>query len=103
MIIYVVHSVVMPMLWAFIMKIEKRKVILMANELVSTGLTKQYQIVLDDPSYQLDNGRTVTVTPRVATMFVEQGVRLSHQTPLDSHRLTQAVVAGVLDHWDDKQ
>ena len=81
----------------------KRKVTLMVNELVSTGLTNQYKTVLDDPSYQLDNGRTVTVTPRVAMMLTEQGVQLSHRVPLDSHRLMQAVVAGMLDHWGNKQ
>lgn len=70
----------------------------MTNELVPTGLIKQYQTVLDRSSYELDNGQTVTVTPRVVTMLVEQGVHLSHKVPLDSHRLTQAVVAGMLDH-----
>lgn len=66
----------------------------MANELVPNRLIKQYQIVVDRPAYQLDNGRTVTVTPRVAMMLTEQGVRLSHKAPLDSQRLTQAIVAG---------
>lgn len=75
----------------------------MTNELVPNGLIKQYQTVLDCPAYRLDNGRTVTVTPRVVTMLTEQGVRLSHKVPLDSHRLRQAVVAEMVDHWGDKQ
>lgn len=70
----------------------------MVNELVPTGLIKQYQTVMDCPVYQLDNGRIVTVTPRVAMMLTEQGVLLSHKAPLDSHRLIQAVVAGMVDH-----
>lgn len=75
----------------------------MTNELVPNGLIKQYQTVLNDPSYELDNGRMVIVTPRVAMMLAEQGVQLSHKAPLDSHRLMEAVVAGMLDHWGDKQ
>lgn len=75
----------------------------MVNELVSIGLTKQYQTVLDDPSYQLDNGRMVTVTPRVATMLAEQGVQLTHKVPMDSQRSRQAIVAGMVDHWGETQ
>lgn len=75
----------------------------MANELAPKGLIKQYQTVLDSPAYQLDNGRMVMVTPRVATMLAEQGMQLSHKAPLDSHRLIQAVVVGMLDHWGNKQ
>ena len=81
----------------------KRKVTLMANELVPNRLIEQYQTVLDRPAYQLDNDRIVTVTPRVVTMLTEQGVRLSHKVPLDSHWLRQAVVAEMVDHWGDKQ
>lgn len=81
----------------------KRKVIPMTNELVPTGLIKQCQTVLDRPAYQLDNDRTVTVTPRVATMLAEQGVQLTHKVPMDSQRLAQAIVAGMVDHWGNKQ
>lgn len=75
----------------------------MVNESAPTGLIKQCQTVLDRSLYKLDNGRTVTITPRVAMMLAEQGVQLLHKTPLDSQRLMQAVVAGMLDHWGDKQ
>lgn len=75
----------------------------MVNKLVSNRLIEQYQTVLDRPAYQLDNGRTVTVMPRVAMMLAEQGVQLSHEEPLDSQRLMQAVVAGMVDHWGDKR
>lgn len=75
----------------------------MTNELMPNRLIKQYRTVVDCPVYQLDNGRTVTVTPRVATMLAEQGVQLTHKAPMDSQRLMQAIVAGMVDHWGETQ
>lgn len=75
----------------------------MANESVPNRLIKQYQTVVDRPVYQLDNGRTVTVTPRVATMLAEQGVQLTHKVLMDRQRLMQAIVAGMVDHWGETQ